>query len=105
MLPPSFFSSSAFSIASITGVIVNFAYYGLIFAFSLFFQLEQHLSPQETGIAFLPMTIILMIMNFIYRPVNHTPWRASAHGVRASFAIFSERSMSRLLLSAAIRAS
>jgi DHA2 family methylenomycin A resistance protein-like MFS transporter len=65
MLPLSFFSSSAFSIASITGVIVNFAYYGLIFVFSLFFQLEQHLSPQETGIAFLPMTIVLMVMNII----------------------------------------
>jgi DHA2 family methylenomycin A resistance protein-like MFS transporter len=65
MLPLSVFSSSAFSIASITGVIVNFAYYGLIFVFSLFFQLEQHLSPQETGIAFLPMTIVLMVMNII----------------------------------------
>lgn len=65
MLPLSFFSSRAFSIASITGVIVNFAYYGLIFVFSLFFQLEQQLSPQETGIAFLPMTIVLMVMNII----------------------------------------
>lgn len=65
MLPLSFFSSSAFSIASIIGVIVNFAYYGLIFVFSLFFQLQQHLSPQETGIAFLPMTIVLMGMNII----------------------------------------
>ncbi len=65
MLPLSFFSSSAFSIASIIGVIVNFAYYGLIFVFSLFFQLEQHLSPQQTGLAFLPMTIVLMVMNII----------------------------------------
>ncbi|MGA1804678.1 MFS transporter [Rhizobium sp. HT1-10] len=65
MLPLSVFSSRAFSIASITGVIVNFAYYGLIFVFSLFFQLEQHLSPQETGIAFLLTTIVLMVMNII----------------------------------------
>lgn len=65
MLPLSFFASTAFSVASITGVIVNFAYYGLIFVFSLFFQLEQHLSPQETGLAFLPMTVVLMIMNII----------------------------------------
>ncbi|MDH7804476.1 MULTISPECIES: MFS transporter [unclassified Rhizobium] len=65
MLPLSFFSSPAFSITSVTGVIVNFAYYGLIFVFSLFFQLEQHLSPQETGIAFLPMTIVLMVMNIL----------------------------------------
>ncbi|TQX84144.1 MULTISPECIES: MFS transporter [Rhizobium] len=65
MLPLAFFSSSAFSIVSITGVIVNFAYYGLIFVFSLFFQLEQHFLPQETGIAFLPMTIVPMLMNII----------------------------------------
>ncbi|KJF71063.1 MFS transporter [Agrobacterium arsenijevicii] len=65
MLPLSFFSSPTFSITSVTGVIVNFAYYGLIFVFSLFFQLEQHLSPQETGIAFLPMTIVLMVMNIL----------------------------------------
>lgn len=65
MLPLSFFASTAFSVASITGVIVNFAYYGLIFVFSLFFQLEQHLSPQETGLAFLPMTVVLMVMNII----------------------------------------
>ena len=65
MLPLSLFSSSAFSIASIAGLIVNFAYYGLIFVFSLFFQLQQQLSPQETGIAFLPMTIVLMVMNIV----------------------------------------
>lgn len=65
MLPLSFFSSSAFSIASIVGVIVNFAFYGMIFVFSLFFQLEQHLSPQQTGLAFLPMTVVLMAMNII----------------------------------------
>ncbi len=65
MLPLSLFSNSAFSIASVTGVIVNFAYYGLIFVFSLFFQLEQQLPPQETGIAFLPMTVVLMIANII----------------------------------------
>lgn len=63
MLPLSFFSGPAFSIVSLTGIIVNFAYYGLIFGFSLFFQLEQHLS--KTGIAFLPMTIVLMVMNII----------------------------------------
>jgi DHA2 family methylenomycin A resistance protein-like MFS transporter len=40
---------------------VNFAYYGLIFVFSLFFQWRRHFSPQEIGLAFLPMTIVLMI--------------------------------------------
>ena len=65
MLPLGLFRVPAFSIASISGVIVNFAYYGLIFVFSLFFQIEQQLSPQQTGMAFLPMTIVLMAVNVL----------------------------------------
>ena len=65
MLPLSLFRSAMFSVASVAGVIVNFAYYGLVFVFSLFFQTIQHLSPQQTGLAFLPMTAVLMVMNII----------------------------------------
>jgi len=65
MLPLSLFRIPAFAVASACGVIVNFAYYGLIFVFSLFFQVEQRLSPQDTGLAFLPMTIVLMAVNVI----------------------------------------
>jgi DHA2 family methylenomycin A resistance protein-like MFS transporter len=65
MLPLSLFRSPMFSVASVAGVIVNFAYYGLVFVFSLFFQTIQHLSPQQTGLAFLPMTAALMGMNII----------------------------------------
>jgi DHA2 family methylenomycin A resistance protein-like MFS transporter len=61
MLPLTLFRSRAFTIASISGVLVNFAYYGLIFVFSLFFQWQQKFSPQETGLAFLPMTVVLMV--------------------------------------------
>jgi DHA2 family methylenomycin A resistance protein-like MFS transporter len=60
MLPLTLFRSPAFTIASISGVLVNFAYYGLIFVFSLFFQWQQKFSPQETGLAFLPMTAVLV---------------------------------------------
>lgn len=60
MLPLSLFRRPAFAIASVTGVIVNFSYYGLIFVFSLFFQIEQGLTPQQTGFAFLPFTLALM---------------------------------------------
>ena len=65
MLPLGLFRVSAFTIATISGVIVNFSYYGLIFIFSLFFQIEQQLSPQQTGMAFLPMTIVLMGVNVL----------------------------------------
>ncbi len=65
MLPLALFRDSTFSVASTAGLIVNFAYYGLVFVFSLFFQSIQHLSPQQTGLAFLPMTAILMAMNIV----------------------------------------
>jgi len=65
MLPLALFRHSTFSVASIAGLIVNFAYYGLVFVFSLFFQSIQHFSPRQTGLAFLPMTAILMVMNIV----------------------------------------
>lgn len=65
MLPLALFRNSTFSVASTAGLIVNFAYYGLVFVFSLFFQTIQHFSPQQTGLAFLPMTAILMVMNVV----------------------------------------
>ncbi|ALM82377.1 MFS transporter [Bordetella sp. N] len=63
MLPLALFRAHAFTMASLSGVAVNFGYYGLIFVFSLFFQVEQGLSPAETGLAFLPMTMVLMAAN------------------------------------------
>jgi DHA2 family methylenomycin A resistance protein-like MFS transporter len=65
MLPLSLFRSATFSVATVSGVIVNFAYYGLVFVFSLFFQVEQHMSAQRAGLAFLPMTIVLMAVNIL----------------------------------------
>lgn len=65
MLPLTLFRSRAFTVASMSGVLVNFAYYGLIFVFSLFFQWQMKLSPQETGLAFLPMTVVLMVVNIL----------------------------------------
>lgn len=65
MLPLALFRIPTFAVASATGVVVNFAYYGLIFVFSLFFQMQQHLSAQLTGLAFLPMTVVLMGVNVL----------------------------------------
>jgi DHA2 family methylenomycin A resistance protein-like MFS transporter len=65
MLPLSLFRVTTFSSATVAGVIVNFAYYGLIFVFSLFFQMEQQLSAQRTGLAFVPMTVVLMGVNIV----------------------------------------
>lgn len=75
MLPMTLFASPSFTIASVCGIVVNFAYYGLIFALSLFFQLQQHLTPEQTGFAFLPMTVVLMIMNIV---AGRIIWRLGA---------------------------
>lgn len=65
MLPLALFRVPTFTVASVAGVVVNFAYYGLIFVFSLLFQIQQQLSPQLTGLAFLPMTVVLMAVNVL----------------------------------------
>ncbi|WP_295975341.1 MFS transporter [uncultured Xanthomonas sp.] len=65
MLPLKLFRIPTFTAASVAGVVVNFAYYGLIFVFSLFFQIQQQRSPQLTGLAFLPMTAVLMAVNVL----------------------------------------
>lgn len=78
MLPLTLFRLPSFALASVCGAIINFAYYGLIFVFSLFFQLEQHLSPQQTGLAFLPMTVVLMAVNIL---VGRLSGRVRARGL------------------------
>ncbi|WP_269792828.1 MFS transporter [Stenotrophomonas sp. Iso1] len=65
MLPLALFRNPTFSVVSVAGVVVNFAYYGLIFVFSLFFQMQQHRSAQLTGVAFLPMTVVLIAVNVL----------------------------------------
>jgi len=65
MLPLELFSNRTFSVSSVVGLIVNFAFYGLIFVFSLFFQEVQHYSTIQTGLAFLPMTAVVMGMNLV----------------------------------------
>lgn len=60
MVPLTLFRIPTFAVASIAGVVVNFTYYGLVFVFSLFFQILQQRSAQLTGLAFLPMTLVLM---------------------------------------------
>ena len=45
------------------GLLLNIAVYGLIFVLSLFFQRVQGRSALETGLAFAPMTAIVMATN------------------------------------------
>jgi MFS transporter, DHA2 family, methylenomycin A resistance protein len=65
MLPLSLFRSSAVSAACIVGLLTNFAYYGLMFVLSLFFQTAKGYSPLATGLAFLPMTALVTVANLV----------------------------------------
>lgn len=63
MLPLTLFKNRTFRSSTITGVLVNIAFYGLIFVFSLYFQRVHHLSPLWTGLAFVPMTGACFVAN------------------------------------------
>jgi MFS transporter, DHA2 family, methylenomycin A resistance protein len=63
MLPLSFFRNRIFSAATLIGLLINVAFYGLIFVLSLYFQQVRHYTALKTGLAFLPMTAIVLIAN------------------------------------------
>jgi DHA2 family methylenomycin A resistance protein-like MFS transporter len=65
MLPLGLFRSGTFRCATAIGLLVNIAFYGLIFVLSLFFQRGQDLSPLQTGLAFAPMTAAVMAANVL----------------------------------------
>ena len=50
---------------SIIGLLVNIAFYGLIFVFSLYFQRINGLSPFATGLAFVPMMGAVLPANLL----------------------------------------
>jgi len=61
MLPLWLFRSRAFSAAVCAGLLINVVFYGLIFAFSLFLQRHEGFSPLSAGLAFLPVTVFIMV--------------------------------------------
>jgi DHA2 family methylenomycin A resistance protein-like MFS transporter len=65
MLPLSLFRSRTFTVSTVMGLLINTCFYGLIFLLSLLFQREQHLSPLQTGLALLPMTIAITVANLV----------------------------------------
>jgi len=65
MLPLSLFKHRMFALASLVGLLVNVALYGLIFVLSLYFQQINGLSAFETGLAFVPMMGAVLPVNLI----------------------------------------
>ena len=65
MLPLPLFRRPAFISPVSIGLLVNVCFYGLIFLFSLLFQVRHRMSALETGLAFLPMTAAILGANLI----------------------------------------
>lgn len=65
MLPLALMRIPAVAAPSFIGMAVNFAFYGLMFAVSLFFQSVKDYSPLQTGLAFLPMTGVITATNLV----------------------------------------
>jgi DHA2 family methylenomycin A resistance protein-like MFS transporter len=65
MLPLSLFGHRMFTLTSVVGLLVNVAFYGLIFVFSLYFQRVNQWSPFATGLAFVPMMGAVLPVNLL----------------------------------------
>jgi DHA2 family methylenomycin A resistance protein-like MFS transporter len=65
MLPLSLFAHRMFALTSMVGLLVNVAFYGLIFIFSLYFQRVNGWSPFATGLAFVPMMGAVLPVNLL----------------------------------------
>jgi DHA2 family methylenomycin A resistance protein-like MFS transporter len=70
MLPLGLFSNRTFSVSAAIGLLINIAFYGLIFVFSLLFQREQGLTPLETGLALAPIMVAVTVSNLAAGRVN-----------------------------------
>jgi len=63
MLPLSLFENKTFGATTAIGFLINVSFYGLIFIISLYLQQIRSYSPLQTGLAFLPMMIAVLIAN------------------------------------------
>jgi DHA2 family methylenomycin A resistance protein-like MFS transporter len=65
MLPLSLFRHRIFALTALVGLLVNVAFYGLIFVFSLYFQQVNGWSAFATGLAFVPMMGAVLPVNLV----------------------------------------
>ncbi|SHN82840.1 MFS transporter [Bradyrhizobium erythrophlei] len=87
MLPLSLFGHRLFALTSLVGLLVNIAFYGLIFVFSLYFQRVNGLTPLQTGLAFVPMMGIVLPANLVAARISErigAPAAIAAGGVLAA---------------------
>ncbi|MFL9957962.1 MFS transporter [Paraburkholderia nemoris] len=72
MLPLGFFRSPVFSASAFVSLISGLIFYGLFFLLSLYFQSARGWSPLRTGLAFLPLTVMVTIGSFVSGALNRT---------------------------------
>lgn len=77
MLPLYYFRNKVFSGATLISLISSLVFYGLFFLLSLYFQTNRGWSPLETGLAFLPLTVMVTLGSFTCGRLSR------AYGVRA----------------------
>ena len=65
MLPLTLFRHRMFALTALDGLLVNIAFYGLLFVFSLYFQQVNGWSSFATGLAFVPMMGAVLPVNLI----------------------------------------
>jgi DHA2 family methylenomycin A resistance protein-like MFS transporter len=70
MLPLSLFRHRMFALSALVGLLVNIAFYGLIFVLSLYFQQVNGWSPFATGLAFVPMMAMVLPANLVAASVS-----------------------------------
>ncbi|WP_419998649.1 MFS transporter [Streptomyces boninensis] len=63
MMPLELFRSRVVSVSLVVGFMLNAAFYGGVFTFSLYFQQERGLSALHTGLMFIPMTALIAVVN------------------------------------------
>jgi len=76
MMPLGLFRHPVFSAVSLIGFLLNAGYYGATFLLSLYFQGPLGLSPLFTGLAFVPMTGLIAVVNVFAGRI------AARHGAR-----------------------
>lgn len=95
MLPLRLFRSRTFAAMSATGLLINIAFYGLIFLLSLYFQDIRHYSILSTGAAFAPTTAAVFAGNLLAGRLVRT---AGSRTVLAGSAALIAASLAGLLI-------
>lgn len=63
ILPLGLFRNLRFSATILVGLVINFTLYGFLFVLSLYFQRAHGYTPEQTGLAFLPLSVMVGLAN------------------------------------------